>query len=311
MIKTALHNLFEEQLKNWPLAGKNFNSLSLVESKRLEVDGVEYIVQFNPARITSSAAKVDTKSIQERKCFLCSANRPTEQTGIEREPYTILINPFPIFPLHLTIPDNNHVDQLIAGRVVDMLELAKELDEYVIFYNGPKCGASAPDHMHFQAGNKGFLPLEMHIEDTPKDALITVDNASTIFLLKDEPRNTVLIKGRDKASVSQLFDNLYNELPIQDGEKEPMLNLLAWYSNDCYYLIVLLRKKHRPACYFETGEKRILSSPASVDLGGVFITPIEEDFKKINTDNIKQILSEICLNREEVIQIIQQLKRKL
>ncbi len=307
MIKNDLENLFKEQLLNWELASNNFKSLSLVKTKSLEVAGIKYGVQFNPARITSSSAKVDTKSIQERKCFLCEENRPSEQKGIDFGRYTILLNPFPIFKKHLTIPDKSHVIQKIENRMSDMLDLAKALDDYVIFYNGPKCGASAPDHMHFQGGNKGFLNLERDIDRIEAINLISTHNVQ-LSLLKDAPRNALHIRSCDKDALTRTFEKLYKSIPHTPEDIEPMLNLLAWYTKGEWHLIVFLRKKHRPSCYFETGDKKLLSSPASVDLGGVFITPIEEDFNKISGDKIEEILLEVSLSKEEVINIVERLK---
>ena len=149
--KLKIEKLFSDQLSSWELAKNNYTALSQVKVKELDVNGTHYKVQFNPARIVSSAAKVDTKSIQERKCFLCPANLPAVQRGLPfKENYQILVNPFPIFPKHLTVPALEHVDQRIKNRFGDMLDLATYAQDYVVFYNGPKCGASAPDHVHFQ-----------------------------------------------------------------------------------------------------------------------------------------------------------------
>lgn len=310
MIKEELNNLLKEQLSNWELASKNFKSLSQVKTKTLEVEGIRYGVQFNPARITSSAAKVDVKSIQERKCFLCSENRPAVQKGIDFDKYIILLNPFPIFPKHLTIPDRTHTIQKIEGRIGDMLELSKVLDEYVLFYNGPKCGASAPDHMHFQAGNKGFLPIEKDI-DTISSELIIEEKGVEVALLNDSPRNTIHMKGGNKDTLTAVFNKLYNTIPTNSDDVEPMLNILAWYTETTWHIVLFLRKKHRPECYYKTGTERLLSSPASVDLGGVFITPIEEDFNKITGAKIENILSEVCLNKREVKNVLKQLNQNL
>ena len=295
--------LFQEQMKEWPLAAKNFEALAGVQTKDLKVNGINYRIQFNPARIVSSGAKVDKKSIQERKCFLCSENRPVEQKGINYKQYIVLLNPFPIFPKHLTIPDTKHVDQLINKRIEDMLDLAQQLDEYVLFYNGPKCGASAPDHMHFQAGNKGFLPLEQEIENFSKKTLRKTHRAE-LYILEDEPRNALLIQGEEKKAMADLFNQVYSKLPLATGEAEPMLNLLAWYSQGKWYLILLLRKKHRPSCYFATGDDKIISSPASVDLGGVFITPIASDFEKMNGSLIHTIIEEVSLSKTEIMNLL-------
>lgn len=277
-LQKEINELFHRQLENWPLAKKNYEALKQVRTKTLEVHGCSYQVQFNPARMVSSAAKVDAKSISERKCFLCSANLPAEQEGIPfLEHYRILVNPFPIFPRHLTIPDVSHTPQCIEGRLNDMLALAQALPEFVIFYNGPRCGASAPDHAHFQAGNKGFLPLEKDVEQWVK-----------------KERNFILIKGETQQEVVGKFESLFAK-----GEPEPMMNLLAWFDESGWILCVFPRCKHRPTCYEAEGSERLLISPASVDMGGVFITPREEDFEKITAQDLKQILEEVCLYPQE------------
>ncbi|MDD2960766.1 MAG: DUF4922 domain-containing protein [Muribaculaceae bacterium] len=296
--------LFESQLAIWDTARNNFEALSGVKVKEMKIGNSTMKVQFNPARITSSAAKVDPKSLKERKCFLCAANRPAVQEGIAwGENYTILINPFPIFPKHLTIPCNSHVDQLIKNRIGDMMELAKDLDDYTLFYNGPKCGASAPDHMHFQAGNKGFLSCESDIDKAIKKEIISNEGAR-LSHLGGLSHNMFLIESKTINDGETLFNKLYDTLEIPAGEPEPMLNILCWYVSDKWNILVVPRKKHRPSCYFAEGDDNILLSPASVDMGGVFITPVEKDFNKIKVSDIQTILDEVCLNREETQAII-------
>ena len=272
MIKNDVQLLFEEQLNNWLLAADNYKALALVKTKNMEVNGLLYRVQFNPARIVSSAAKVDAQSIKERRCFLCSDNRPAEQKGIVFDDrYLLLINPYPIFPRHLTIPALEHTPQLISDRFGDMLNLAKVLDDYVLFYNGPKCGASAPDHFHFQAGNKGFLPIQ-------------TDGKS---------RGEIRIESNDKQEVFNRFREVYQSMELNPNDDEPMMNLLVWYEEGMWTVCVFPRKKHRPACYSAEGEDNVLISPASVDMGGVFITPLEKDFHKITAEDITTILEEL------------------
>jgi ATP adenylyltransferase/5',5'''-P-1,P-4-tetraphosphate phosphorylase II len=268
----AVNRLFNEQLKNWELAKNNYAALKQVKVRTLDVNGCRYNVQFNPARMISSAAKVDAQSIRERKCFLCAANRPPEQKGILfNGQYTILVNPYPIFPRHLTIPALEHTPQLIASRFGDMLDLAQQLAGYTVFYNGPKCGASAPDHFHFQAGNKGFLPIENN----------------------REWGNAIRIESENKQDILARFRQIYNALPLQPDDTEPMLNILAWYGNGKWTVCLFPRKKHRPACYFAEADDNLLISPASVDLGGVLITPLEKDFEKITAEDIGGILAEV------------------
>lgn len=306
--KTA-KELLQKQLQVWGLAQGNYKDLGTVKSKEVQFDGFSITVQFNPARIQSSNAKVDAKSIQERKCFLCPANLPEVQEGIKYgEDYQLLVNPFPIFSQHFTIPTFAHTDQLILDRIGDMLDLAKTLDAYSLFYNGPKCGASAPDHAHFQAGIKGFMPIEKDVKTITKEIVLEKEGI-TLFALRNYLRNSFLIEATDRIKAVDTFKKIYSLLEVKEGEQEPMINVIAWYETDKWFLVVLPREVHRPKCFFAEGEDNILISPASVDLGGVFITPQEKDFNKISAKDIQNILEEICLNDNKFNHIINQLKQ--
>lgn len=310
-MNNQVNNLISNQLEVWETAKNNYNALAGVRVKTLDVCGISYKVQFNPARITSSGAKVDPKSIKERKCFLCPANLPEVQKGIEfKGHYNILVNPFPIFPRHLTIPEMAHVDQRIEARFGDMLDLAQALTDFTIFYNGPKCGASAPDHAHFQAGNKGFMPVE---EDWSKQVAGEVGTygKAKLAYLNDAPRATLVIESTDKEDAVKLFSIIYNALPVKPEETEPMMNVLAMYEADKWIVFVFPREKHRPSCYTAEGDAQLLSSPASVDLGGVFITPIEKDFNKITAEDVAQILSEVCLSTEDFAKLRARIEAQL
>ena len=291
------------------MAAGNFEALKGVKVKELDVDGMTVKVQFNPARIVSSSAKVDAKSLKERKCFLCGANRPEMQRGIEWGPdgkYIILINPFPIFPRHLTIPDQRHVDQLIYERVEDMMDLAHELDEYTVFYNGPKCGASAPDHMHFQAGNSDFLTIAPALEKAELKE-IAKDGEATLYLVDTLPLNVFVVDAKDHKEGARLFKRLYDALPQKEGETEPMMNLLCYATPAGERLVVIPRKQHRPSFYGMEGEGKMLLSPASVDMGGVFITPLEKDFVKLDADLVRTIVDELCLSNDEIAAVAERL----
>lgn len=304
----TINNLFTGQLASWETARNNYTALSDVQVKELNVHGIPYKVQFNPARIVSSGAKVDAKSIRERKCFLCPANLPAEQEGILFEGhYNILVNPFPIFPRHLTIPELEHVPQRIAPRFADMLELARQLTEYTIFYNGPRCGASAPDHAHFQAGSRGFMPIETDWRRQVAGKVADYGRA-TLWHLNDAPRNTLVIEAADKNDAMVLFGIIYRVLDVPAGESEPMMNVLALYEGDRWIVFIFPRAKHRPACYTAEGDANLLSSPASVDLGGVFITPVEKDFLKITAEDVAQILSEVCLSADDFDRLRQEIR---
>ncbi|WP_320052415.1 DUF4922 domain-containing protein [uncultured Acetobacteroides sp.] len=308
-MNSAVNTLLKEQCVEWQQCGENYAALETVEVRNTQIEGYSFKVQFNPKRIQSSAAKVDPKSIKERKCFLCEANRPAVQRGIpfaakSGNAYTILVNPFPIFKKHLTIPAVDHIDQRIDGKIADMLELAGCLTDYLIFYNGPKCGASAPDHFHFQAGNKGFLPIEMDIEAILSSQAKQV--APDVYVLNNAAAHTIVCKSASINTIICWFNQFYSKFrQITNSEEEPMLNLLAWVNNGHYHLVVYPRKTHRPSQFFAEGDANILISPASIDLGGIFITPLEKDFSKLTETDIKDILQQITVTPDVFNKLIQ------
>ncbi len=312
----ALAALFEEQLVSWKQAGDNYKALEGVVVKNIDVSGYPFKVQFNPARIVSSSAKVDKKSIKERKCFLCAANRPEVQKGISYvdgstgEEYVVLINPFPIFPRHLTIPLTEHEDQLISGKMGVMLSLSEKLSGFTLFYNGPKCGASAPDHFHFQAGNKGFLTIEKELPSMEKQLLAEKSDLK-VSVVKSVFKGLFSIESSDLKKSEEAFEKIFAVLPIKADEKEPMVNILTWYEKGVYTTLLYLRDKHRPSHYFAEGDDNILLSPASVDMGGVLITPLEKDFNKIDAETIREILDEISVSDEDVRVISNKIKTVL
>jgi len=290
------------QLAAWPLSAANFEALQTVKVKKIELPGWLIKVQYNPARAVSSSAKVDSASLKARKCFLCQCNRPAEQISLPwlDGKYEILINPYPIFPRHLTIPATGHTDQRIASRIADMLLLAHELEDYTVFYNGPRCGASAPDHMHFQAGNSDFLTLGNAIEDCELKTVAS-EGAATLSMCDALPLKVFVIDtpaGR-REDAAALFERLYKVLPM-NGIEEPMMNLLAYPTPIGIRLVVIPRKKHRPSFYGTEGKGTMLLSPASVDMGGVFITPMEKDFERLDKEVVLKVFDELCLSNEEI-----------
>lgn len=289
------------------MAKANFDALSNVKVKNITVDGMPFKVQFNPARIVSSAAKVDKASLAARPCFLCENNRPAEQDGIVwKERYTILINPFPIFRRHLTIPDISHTEQLIAGRMTDMMDLAAALEDYTVFYNGPRCGASAPDHMHFQAGNSDFLTIADAIEQTELKTVAT-EGEAVLSLADALPVKAFVIDAADHLQGQRLFDRLYRVMPMPEGEKEPMLNILCYPTPIGERTIVIPRKRHRPD-FYGTAKGQMLISPASVDMGGAFITPRPEDFEAMDAAAVSAILNQVCLSMPEITTIAENIQ---
>ena len=301
--------LIREQIGEWDLAAKNYASLKKVKVKAFDYGDYHIDIQFNPERIISSAAKVDTKSIEARPCFLCEKNLPAQQRGLYfKNEYIVLVNPFPIFPEHLTIPHISHTDQRISGNFGSMLELAAELDDFVLFYNGPKCGASAPDHLHFQAGIKGFLPIETDFLNKKCCKEIRRIGSVTISHWPDYQRGIISLNSKNRENLIKCFNLVYSKLQIlQPDEVEPMLNILALFEQGEWIIHIFPRTLHRPVQYFATGEKQFILSPASVDMGGVLITPREEDFTKISKEDIRDIFNQVCLEPQAVLKLITQL----
>jgi len=304
-LNSKITELLHEQVSNWELARTNFAGLKTVRTKSFDFGDFEVKVQFNPARIVSSGAKVDAKTIAERKCFLCAENRPAEQNSVDAGNYLVLVNPFPIFPEHFTIPRKEHVDQQIKPYFADMLELAEALDDYLIFYNGPRCGASAPDHMHFQAGTKDFLPLVndyTRLKDTHAQLLVESENFQ-LYSFNNYLRTVYCIESTDVESAKDAFEKLYNHFTSpptleERGERgtgdeiEPMLNIVCTFEDGKWFTFVLPRKTFRPWQYSAEGEQQLLVSPATVEMCGIFITPIEAHFEKITKEDVESILKQ-------------------
>lgn len=303
-----MKEFFDNQFQTWPLANKNYETLKNVEEKEFQFNGFAIKVQYNPARIQSSAAKTDPTSILTRKCFLCPQNLPPEQKDMSyNEDYHIMVNPFPIFPIHFTVPTYKHTEQLIYGRYGDMLDLAKKLTSFIILYNGPKSGASAPDHFHFQAGIKGFLPIERDVLSIPKEIVYEVENLK-VYSIKNNLRNSFLLDGNDKDSITLFFNRLYSLLELKPEDKEPMMNVFTWYESEKWVSVIAPREKHRPSFFYLENDENILTSPGAVDIGGTLILPLEKDFRKITSNDIENIFREVCISGEKIQVIIDKIK---
>ena len=299
-LQEKVNELFEQQLSVWEMARNNFEGLKTVQIREFDFDGFAVKVQFNPARMVSSGAKVDAKTIAQRKCFLCAANRPEVQRGIEWRDYDILINPFPIFTRHLTIPRREHVDQQLVPYISDMFDLARELPDFVVFYNGPKCGASAPDHMHFQAGNADFLPLVddyFNLKQAGGTELVDAVGATNTYLLNNYLRVVYCIESADADALKEAFMKLYNSWVKEEGV-EPMMNVVCLYREGKWYLFVIPRGAFRPWQYTAEGDKQLLVSPATVEVSGLFITPVKEHFERITKEDVVDILTQCTINKE-------------
>lgn len=310
-IVNQVRMLEERQLNNWPLARKNYAALDDVQTREIVLEHSLIVLQHNPERRRSSAAQVDAASLAARPCFLCREHQPAEQEAVEwgGGRYKIQVNPYPIFPRHLTISAAEHTPQSLADprRVSDMLSLARDLDDYVVFYNGPKCGASAPDHMHFQAGVKGLMPLCSELMDPvvwPDENLLESNDEGFIGYTQRMDRFLFMIKAEQPALAELYFARLQVAMMQAAGRmEEPMQNVLCWTAGDDYYLVVFPRRKHRPDCYGE-GPGKLLLSPASVDMGGLWAVAEESDYHNITTDTVRAIYDELCADNAMAVAMI-------
>ena len=302
----------ENQLAKWQTARINHEALNQIETRRFELAGNTITVQFNPARAVSTCAKVDKSSIEARKCFLCPENKPNEQDEIIislDEPFSLRINPYPILPEHLTISSLKHQDQVLADKTIRQLpgKLISWLEEYfasgyVLFYNGAKCGASAPDHFHFQAVKQSDVPViqqwERLMETAVREKEIKTENGNTYSSFQITSYICpiqVFICNHSADILPEMINQYLESLPLHEGESEPRYNLFAWQDKQRGFTMAYFpREEHRPACYTATGGKQLLVSPGALDMAGLLVTPRKEDFDKITESDITQIYKEVA-----------------
>lgn len=326
-------SMMDEQLDHWQEARERYEQLKKVVTADFMVDeNCTLTAQYNPSRIVSTGAKVDPETIAKRPCFLCDVNRPEQQLNYPMlKKYHLLLNPFPILPEHFTIPLRHHRPQHISEYYEDMMNITNVLDDMIVFYNGPKCGASAPDHMHFQAGSRGVVPLEKHWENiygrirsriypiSEEEYLEAINlepiaDDTGVFSLRGYVCPGVIIVSRTPKANKFLFDRLYKSMTIHEGETEPMMNIISWTSisrsdnTKRIVSVIIPRSKHRPDCYFAEGEEKVLVSPGALDMGGLIITPREEDFKKMNMELAKSIIQECGLSLDDDLEMIMKFK---
>jgi hypothetical protein len=303
--------IYEQQLQTWNMAKNHYNHFNSVINRRIIVDDNEVIIQHNPARARSTCADLSKKAIETRKCFLCNSNLPEEQKGILiLSKYLVLVNPFPVFKKHLTISDLNHVPQRIKDRITDMLEISRLLYSFTIFYNGPICGASAPDHFHFQSAENGVMPIEkmiISLPDNKKDILLQKEDIM-IYVPINYFNNCIIFESGYKEPIDYFFEQIIKILPQNEVNEEPMMNILANYDGIRYRLILFPREVQRPSCYYKEDDSRIIVSPASVEMAGIIVTPRIEDYEKINKEDIKAIFSEVTINNQEFVKVKERIR---
>ena len=320
----------ETELKCWAEAAQRYEELERVQTRQLTEGEATMTVQWNPARIVSTGARIDKQAIQERPCFLCDHNRPAVQRALPTEKYyQLLVNPFPILPKHFTIPTRRHQPQAIFDHFEMMCRFAWDMPSHIFFYNGPMCGASCPDHCHLQAGLRGILPIERdwkeyegsieklypltgaqeaELDDTGSD------KRSGLYLLKSWACPVFVIRSLSYKMDRMLCERLYNALPIVEGEWEPRMNVVCWKRDgrngrpDELVVLIFPRKKHRPDCYYADGDSQLLISPGALDMGGLIITPRQEDFEKITPQQAASILQEVTMTTDELQPLIEKIK---
>ena len=308
MEDSSISRFFNRQMEKWADARHRFRDLKHVETHQLS-DLLK--VQWNPARIVSTGAKIDKKTLGDRPCFLCDKNRPKEQISKQiDERFLLLVNPFPILPVHFTIPARKHQPQSIYKNYGEMHRFLSLHSELMVFYNGPKCGASAPDHLHFQAGTSGILPLQANWQRLSRNLtdIISLNDDEKIALIHDFVVPAFVIISKSEDSDEALFQRLYKSMPVRGDETEPMMNIIAWRKGDEYISVVIPREKHRPEAYFAEGDAQMMVSPGALDMSGLIITPREEDFRKLTEESATAILQECGVSTDKMNSIVTKLK---
>ncbi len=298
--------LLAGQKEAWPLAGAGYESLRYVRERELKCRGFSVRVQHNPGRITSTLADVGEKSVAERVCFLCPANLPKEQKGIlYRKDYLILCNPMPVFSSHFTISHLDHRPQDLAGAVAALLDLMDDFGPgFLTLYNGPGCGASAPDHLHFQALPAGLMPIEREISAEQRDSGRRAGGVS-VHRARGLGREVVILEGPEQAAVGDALHALVQGLKsVLRTDREPMMNLICIREEHAYRVLVFPRAKHRPCAFYLEGDGRLALSPAVVEMGGIMVTPLEKDFERLDAATVEQIFKEVSLDAKTVAQAI-------
>jgi Domain of unknown function (DUF4922) len=296
-------SLLDKQMNTWSQLADGYRALGSVELREVKCNGFSIMLQYNPGRIVSTGARVDDKSIRERKCFLCPEYLPEAQKAIEyRKDFLILCNPKPIFKTHFTVSSADHAPQALEPHVETLLLLAEDFGpEFAVFYNGPECGASAPDHMHFQITTSGSIPVERDVMDESRRIRRKSVESASYFSMCNYGRRVLVVESPTKdgmaVSIAKLLDAMKRVLPTS---REPKINLLSTNQRGLWKSIVFPRRKHRPDIYFREGQERVVVSPALVDMGGLVIAPIRRDFERIDAKMLEGILDEVSISDREL-----------
>ena len=305
-----LEELHKNQMLCFELANQNFSGLQQAIYREISFENFTIRLQYNPARIRSTNAKLDQATIQKRPCFLCHENMPKMQEGVAyANRYHIFVNPYPIFHRHFTVPTDAHTPQNIVPHLEDFWQLALDYPSYTVFYNGPGCGASAPDHCHFQMVPRNQMPLEQDIHNSNLKKNIQEKDNYSLSILENYLREVIILQVSDKNLLSSLFMEIYNQLSLFiPKSEEPMMNLLCWFEKDRWTLCIFPRNLGRPKQFFAEDDEKILFSPGCVDMAGLIIAPRKEDFERYTGDLLADLFKQVSLTPDQRKTMIQKLK---
>lgn len=295
--------LLLEQKRTWQDLREGYELLKNIRERDIQCRGFSIRLQQNPGRIKSSLADVGEKNANGRQCFLCLDYLPEGQRGIfYRSDFLILCNPMPVFSSHFTISHLDHRRQAIAEHIDSLLQLMSDFgSRWTVLYNGPQCGASVPDHLHFQAIPSGQMPVEKEIRGKKRLTLMTRVEGVSLYCMRDVGREVIVLEGDNPKAVGEVFKGFLNALgKILLVNEEPMINIAGFHKERKYCLVIFPRRKHRPGAFFKEGDARVVVSPGVIDMGGVLITPVEKDFYRMDAASVEAIYGEVSLEGEIV-----------
>lgn len=308
-MEDSLELFFTSQLDAFGFARQNYSQLQEAAFRTIPLGHFDIRLQYNPARIVSTGAKLDETTLKERSCFLCPENMPPEQKAFPYNgQYNIFINPFPIFTRHFTVPATIHTPQLIEHRFADLLALARDFPAYTTFYNGPQCGASAPDHFHFQMVPRHTMPLEKDAENCSITRMLVQSGDYSVSTIDHYLRPVVILQASDPQLLAEMFQMIQKAAGQQiPFTAEPMLNLLAWYNNQAWTVCVFPRRQRRPWQFFAEGGEKILFSPGCVDMAGLIVAPRKEDFERYDKATLADLFGQVCIDTESCDKLCKQI----
>ncbi len=301
--------LIEHQKQTWPMLAEGYRSLAQIETRPIKVRESSVILQHNPGRKRSTSARVDRASVASRQCFLCPDTLPREEKGIAYGDLVILCNPFPILEDHLSIVHRQHVEQKIQGSLESLLALARDFGpDFFVLYNGPQCGASAPDHLHFQSCSRKVIPIENDLgaDEQSEQCAVCAEGRDDFELctLADCARSVAVFRGNKFLTVARWIYKTLGAL-ASNHQAEPMVNIIATHDGSAWTVYLFPRARHRPQCFYAEGPEQLTVSPGAIDMAGVVVAPVRDHFERIDARALEEIFSEVSLDVDEVDRVIE------